>query len=203
MIHNLEIDINANPATMKDLSAEEICEFCLYFNNKILIYFKDILFGKLAKERSLLYKCHTTMQWYLGMLGRIASKGSDKNPPQLKIHQVTGINDGNSTGAYGIQNIRILFELDSDLGTTSLIGIDPNIIVQILDVVNRVCINSLQSRLTAPREVKLIGLCRNKVNYLAKHLRLVTDSLLVVNEKSYVHRLMVKVETTEDKTKSQ
>ena len=196
MIVELTIDLDMNPVVLEALSTEEICDVCLHFNDRILTYFKDILFNNLIRERNLLYKCHTTIQWYFGMLRRlIISTKEDKSLSQIIIHNVTGINIENSACDLKTRTNRILVTLDSDLGTTSLMGIDPNIAVQILDFINGVCTRCLQARLKSPREIKLVQLCIEKVKYLSNHLRLVTNSLLFVNEKSYIHRLKVKVET--------
>lgn len=194
MIYNLDLNSDADVMILQMLSAQGICEFCMHFNNKILTYFKDTLFGQLPKERNLLYKCHTAIQWYVGMLGRLLSTAKDEGLSYVLIHEITGLNIINLASVFSAKNTRILFELDSDLGTHSFMGIDPNILVQILDLINGFCIKCLRTRLKSPRELKLIKLCEDKVQYLSTHLRLVTDSLLFVNEKSYVHHLLVKME---------
>jgi hypothetical protein len=180
-----------NPVLMYSLNPEEICDVCLRVGNQIVIYFTDIILAKKNVERSKINRSSAEVQCFFEMLLKVIADDSQNDRRFVIVNKVTAHYAKRNFSDFDPGNKSDKIDFYAGMGTELLTQVNPNTMIQLLEIVTRNCISGLSNKLLSFRATRLIGYCRNKSDHLINDLQTVVATLSPEKEEGDAPRISI------------
>jgi hypothetical protein len=162
-----------NPVLMHALNPEEICDIYLRVGNQIVTYFVDIILVKTDVERMKLHQRIIEVQWFFDMLVEAIAEESTNDRRFVVINRVTGHYAKIDEYHFNNDHSQNKFDIYAGMEDELYAQINPNSMIQLLEIVSRNCLSCLSNKLFSPKTVRLVEFCINKSEHLINDLQII------------------------------